>query len=268
MGGEVVCKIKPEEWELNRKQLELTALETELAQRELDLTTLKTELQLFQDRYLKALGDLYSRLDDLQARIAQRKGSFHPRDKHIPKEETQTGPKVENTSKDTDTTKTEKTGAKRSHHFRPTEQLKKLYREVAKRIHPDLAGSEKERTRYQKLMAEANRAYREGDELQLQALLSQSGQPLESPREDEYQIRLGRIERRIGLIRERLKAIDAEIATLECSTLYEMRFKVEEAEKKGIDLLAEMASYLRRQIARARVELAAWNENCGEGLSA
>lgn len=268
MGGEVVCKSKPEEREFNRKQLELTALEIELAQRELELTTLKTELLLFQDRYLKALGDLYARLDDLQAQIAQQKRRLHPWEQHVPEEEARTGPKAENPSKDTDTAWAGKDGLKRPHRFRPTGQLKKLYREVAKRIHPDLAGSEKERIRYQKLMAEANRAYREGDELGLQALLNQSGQPLESTGEEEYRIRLKKIERRIALIRERLQAIDVELAALKHSTLYKMRLKVEEAERNGIDLLAEMANYLRRQLARARVELAAWNENCGEGLSA
>lgn len=268
MSGEVVCKIEPEEQELDKKQMELTALEAELARRERDLATLKTELMLFQDQYLNALGDLYSRLDDLQARIAERRGNPHPQAKQFRQDGTSTGTRKKNQSNETNSAKAGTAGVKRPHHFRPTKQLKKLYREVAKQIHPDLAVTEKERIRYQKLMAEANQAYREGDELKLQALLIQNGQPQEPSRAEEHQIRLERLERRIGLIRERLGAIDAEIAALKRSTLYEMRLRVEEAERNGIDLLAEMAGYLRRQIARARVELATWDDHHGESISA
>jgi hypothetical protein len=42
--------------------------------------------------------------------------------------------------------------------FRPSDSLKKLYREVAKRIHPDLVTDETEKKRRQQLMIEANQA--------------------------------------------------------------------------------------------------------------
>jgi len=60
----------------------------------------------------------------------------------------------------------EQEGGKREP-FTPSENLKKLYREVAKRVHPDLATEESERQRRHELMAEANRAYAEGDEARL-----------------------------------------------------------------------------------------------------
>ena len=53
--------------------------------------------------------------------------------------------------------------------------LKKLYREIAKRIHPDLATDEKDRARRHKLMAEANRAYEDGDEARIVQLLGTFG---------------------------------------------------------------------------------------------
>ena len=46
--------------------------------------------------------------------------------------------------------------------------MKRLYREVAKRIHPDLTSDRADRAKRQQLMAEANEAYERGDEARLQ----------------------------------------------------------------------------------------------------
>ena len=48
--------------------------------------------------------------------------------------------------------------------FKPSQNLKQLYRDVAKLIHPDLATDEKERLRRQELMAQVNQAYENGDD--------------------------------------------------------------------------------------------------------
>jgi DnaJ-domain-containing protein 1 len=50
---------------------------------------------------------------------------------------------------------------KSSQDFRPSDSLKKLYREVAKQVHPDLATDEADRARQRELMAAANQAYTE-----------------------------------------------------------------------------------------------------------
>jgi hypothetical protein len=48
--------------------------------------------------------------------------------------------------------------AKKPKEFNPPENLKKLFRRVAKRIHPDLASSATERERRHYLMAKLNQA--------------------------------------------------------------------------------------------------------------
>ena len=52
--------------------------------------------------------------------------------------------------------------------------LKALYREVAKRVHPDLTSDEADRRRRQTLMAEANRAFQQGDVQRLARILEDS----------------------------------------------------------------------------------------------
>ena len=51
--------------------------------------------------------------------------------------------------------------------------FKKLYREIARQIHPDLSTNEVDRGRRTRLMAEANRAYTDGDEVKLRAVLDE-----------------------------------------------------------------------------------------------
>jgi hypothetical protein len=52
--------------------------------------------------------------------------------------------------------------------------LRRLYREVAKRVHPDLAAGEADRRRRELLMTDANRAFRLGDLDRLLALIEES----------------------------------------------------------------------------------------------
>jgi hypothetical protein len=47
--------------------------------------------------------------------------------------------------------------------FKPSADLKTLFREVAKRIHPDFAKDDAERQRRTRFMADANEAYSRGD---------------------------------------------------------------------------------------------------------
>jgi CO dehydrogenase/acetyl-CoA synthase beta subunit len=66
---------------------------------------------------------------------------------------------------------------------------------------------------------------------------------------------LVRVIRKIAQVEDRLKVIDAEVARLEESDLYHLKIQVDQAEKEGRDLLAEMAARVDRQVAQARGRL-------------
>jgi hypothetical protein len=53
---------------------------------------------------------------------------------------------------------------------RPSEEARKLYRELARKAHPDLAQDEEERTRRDEFIARVNVAYARGDEALLREL--------------------------------------------------------------------------------------------------
>ena len=126
--------------------------------------------------------------------------------------------------------------------FKPSPELKKLYREVAKKIHPDLATDEDERKRRQDLMAEANIAYENGNIEKLKSILHNWQNSPESVKGEGISFELIRIIRQIAQSRDRLKAIQLEIAALEQTELFQLKTKVTEANQVGQDLLADMAS--------------------------
>jgi hypothetical protein len=269
MSTEVVRQVLPEEWELKRKEIELTRYETTLAQRELELATFNAELHLFQARYLKILGGLYSRLDDLEAKIAEKQARLNPKSREARKKAAEARAQAEESAKEAQSARKSSRDSKTDpqYHFKPTENLKKLYREVAKRIHPDLAADEKQRIQHQQLMAEANRAYEDGDEVRLRAILHQWESSPESVPGDECGAKLVRVIRKIAQVKARLRTIDIEFLKLKESSLYQLKIKVEEYETKGRDLLAEMAVFMSQKIMEAeqRLQNVTWRENVASG---
>ncbi|MCL6589496.1 MAG: J domain-containing protein [Firmicutes bacterium] len=260
MRAEVVYKMMPEEWELRKKEVELKYLEARLAQRELDLTTFYAELRIFHAHYLKILGGLYSKLDELTAQIAELESQSRPDDSEMRQKAAQARTQATESARAAGEAK-----QKPAYQFKPSDNIKKLYREVAKRIHPDLATDDKKRIQYQQLMAEANRAYEEGDEVRLQAILHQWESSPESVKGDGPGAMLIRVIRKIARVRERLHAIEEEMDQLKETPLFQLKMKVEEAERKGRNLLSEMAVFLTQQIARAREQLIILKLKIGAG---
>ncbi|MGE5606985.1 MAG: molecular chaperone DnaJ [Bacteroidota bacterium] len=249
MRMEIVREMAPEEKELEKKRLELATLEAELAQRELELVTFQAELNAFRNRYLQALGKLYAELDAILADLANLQALRKPACHQAWKKAEQARAKAEESARSAKETR----GQSKS--FKPSEKLKKLYREIAKNFHPDLAGDEEERTKYQQLMAEANQAYKSGDEQLLEKIYTQGKHSPESVKGVGAGVDLVRVIRKIASIGKRLEQIASEMDLLKRSSLYQLRLKYEEMKEKGIDLLAEMAGYLNRQITEACIRL-------------
>jgi hypothetical protein len=244
----------PTELALNR--LELAALEDELVQRELALNTLQAELGAFGRRYLRVVGTRYAELDTLEAQIAAAFARRHPQDAPAQQHAEQTRTKAEESAQAAGTAKR----SKRPERFKPSDELKKLYHEIAKRIHPDLSADETERAHRTEWMMQVNRAYTDGDETRLRRLAQQWNDLPDAVDDDTPMAELSRLQREIAQVRGRLIEIVAEIKTLTQSDLYQLHIHVEEAERQGRDLLAEMSANVIAQIERAHRRLDQINE--------
>lgn len=241
----------PEDRELKKKQDELKALESKLAQNELDMATLLAELHSFEGRYLRIVGIRYSKLDEIEARILEAKAYQKPHDPELQEKAAQARTKAQESSRDAGITELPRD----TKEFQPSESLKQLYRQVAKVIHPDLTTDEEERARRQRIMAEANRAYEQGDENKLLSILHEWESCPESVKGDSPGAELVRVIRKIAQAGDRLRSIEGETARIKESDLYQLKIKVEVAKNEGRDLLNEMALQIEKQISDAQKRL-------------
>jgi hypothetical protein len=241
----------PEERELSAKQAEFAKLQQELAQRELDLTTQEIDLRAFESHYLRMGGSRYAALDEIEAKIAEFKASRTPENAAAREKAKATRKQADESVQRSQAADTSSAKAE----FKPSEDLKKLYREVAKQIHPDLSEDEQERLRRERLMIEANLAFENGDAERLRQILNEWESSPESVKGDGTAAELVRIIRKIALVQERLHTIDAKIAAVKESDLFQLKKRVEQSEMGGIDLLERMAEDIDKRIAAAQIKL-------------
>jgi hypothetical protein len=133
--------------------------------------------------------------------------------------------------------------------------LRSLFWSVAKMFHPDHAGSESEAARRHSIMAEASRAYREGDVESLHTLLGD--EELRSycaaPRAGEGEADAAA---RLVDLKEELRTVEFGIKRVRQDGLYRLKLRADEDAALGRDALAEMAERVGRQIEKARRRLA------------
>jgi hypothetical protein len=242
--------LKPEEMELLRKRDERTALETELAERELRATNLRAELGSFERLYLHLVGLRYAELDEYKAQLAERLAAEQPNNERAQ----QAAREARARAGETKTGAGEKS-AEEPRAFKASPEMKRLYRDVAKRIHPDLTSDREDRATRQQLMARANEAYEQGDEPCLEKILSEYESSPEAFHGEGPGAELIRVIRRISQVRGRLAEIEAESQALLRSDLYQLRLRVEEASQDGRDVLKEMVAKADEQIAEAKRRL-------------
>ncbi len=241
MNAEIVRHLSPEEEELAKKREELALLQAELAERELYLANLRAALSTFEGRYLREVGVLYAELDDWKAKIAQliaeEEGTVEARSAatkaRAQAEESYSAAHGE---------------AARAAEFTPSPELKKLYRDVAKRVHPDLATDGADRAQRERWMAEANRAYQQGDVDALRRILEEYESSPESVQGTGVAADLVRVIRQIRQLQKRLVQIKLEITSLGASDSAKLKVKAEEVINQGRNLLAEMAQDVKRRI--------------------
>jgi hypothetical protein len=215
---------------------QLSAREAVLLEQTAAMARVKSDLDAFRITYRREVGTLHEQLDALDLAIAEVELSELSRrlghDASAPGDtpaDAQPAPSPQYTS----------------------DAVRRLFRDVAKTIHPDLASDELTRDRRHTLMAEANRAYGLGDEEQLRLILRVWERSPESVQGSDPEAMRLRLVRRIAQIDEQLEGLARELAALQDSPLGRLKAMVDEAAAKGKDLVREMVRRLKRDIVAA-----------------
>jgi hypothetical protein len=247
MSGQMTRRLKPEEKEILRKREELAAVRATLAERELELVDLRSQLAAFEGRYLRQVGALYAELDEWKARISELHLRLDP-SAALQAEAEEARKQARQTYEDAHGEASEIPD------FTASPDLKRLFRDVAKLIHPDFSKDSADLERRTRFMAEANRAYESGDADALQRILDEYQNGADAVQGEGIGAELIRIIRQISLAKARVLAIEQELAALRQSEIALLKEQAEEREEEGRDLLAELATAIREQIQRVKKE--------------
>ena len=239
----LVPRESPDAESLEGLRAQAADLQAVLGERAAALARAKSELETFRIRYRQEVGLLHEELDELDRAIAEAELG------ELSKLVDATPPPASPAS-----------AAAEAPRY-TTDAVRRLFRDVAKTIHPDLAGDEQARHRRHSLMVEANRAYAQGDEERLRWILDAWERSPEAVQGDDMAAVRDRLLRRIAQIEEELAAYAGDIASMQESPLWKLKAMVDDAAARGKDLVADMVRRLQRDIvaARNRLDAMRWN---------
>jgi hypothetical protein len=131
--------------------------------------------------------------------------------------------------------------------------MKKLYRQLARRFHPDTAVDEADRDYRTQMMMAINAAYAAGDREKLRELSEapDAGQPLDYAHGDQKMAET--LLREVTRVRRRLEEIKQELTRLEKHESAKMMKKMVQAETDGRDYFAEIEKQLQDLLAEKMV---------------
>jgi hypothetical protein len=255
--AKVTTLVRPEQPadDLDRLRARVAELEAVLDERAAEVERINRELHVFAARYRQQVGTLHEQLDEIELGIAE--AELGELSKNVAEgrataaaegsAESADGSAADSAAEDGRASRASSEPAPRF----TSDAVRKLFRDVAKTIHPDLAGDDHARDRRHALMIAANRAYELGDEEQLRQILEAWERSPDAVRgSDPAAIRL-RLERRIVQIDEDLELYARDLAALQATPLYELKKMVDHAADRGRDLVSDMVARLKRDIMAA-----------------
>ncbi len=245
--------------EVRRLEQEVADRQEEVARLELEIFDTQVDLSRFEREFEVRVGHLQRRLDDLEARLSEAR--------HRAARRAQWGDRIESDEPPVDVIEQfQRTWSRPEEPAEPPPppkkdeatqaQLKRLYRTLAKRFHPDLVTDAAQKKWREEMMAQVNAAYAAGDLSALQKLAEKEQRLGAEPVKTREQI--------MADLAAEVRRLDALIIKLRSglqgiinSQLVKLMLDASIARRSGRDLLGELAADLKVEISRVEAELAA-----------
>ncbi|MBA2732042.1 MAG: hypothetical protein H0U54_04015 [Acidobacteria bacterium] len=220
-------------------EVQISELEVFLTERRAELVALQQELRTFREQYAQVVGSRLIELGEVERAIKDAEARLFDLEMEAESDADENAAFDEAQPLAIASGKT---------------ALRKLFWSVARLFHPDHATDEREAQRRHTVMAEASRAYQEGDVESLSTLLgdeqlqffcaSQGGDDVE---ED--------LTGRLLKLKGELNTAEFGIKRIRQDGLYRLKLKIDGDSESGRDALAAMAENIDRQIVKARRRL-------------
>lgn len=240
--------------EETRLLVERAQLTRDIADLELELATVQAEVADFMHQYYKRIGSRMAEVDALQARLAREEAELSPKNCEARAAAEKKKQQADQSTRESRSYSEVATDAPPP--FHPNKNIKRLFRQIAQKIHPDRAVDENDRAWRTNLMSEANRAYRHGDETALREVAALWDERRDDPSEksgassksasssafalsSEATLRI-----QVTRLRARFEEIEDDLHRIFGSRLYELFIASRQASRQGRDLLSEMAAQL------------------------
>ena len=240
--------------ELASRLAALAELRAEFARLEAAYNAEKARIREFEKRWKPAVGKRYAEIDSVRERMERlrrlMKLARAGRLDEAPKE----APPLE--------------GAPSGSNGRPADDLRTLFRNLARRVHPDLADDFDERRRRHEFMSEATRAYRARDPRRLQWLLERWLATADPPRGRGVDAKLARTNQEVAWERYRIQELHHETAALGASMSAEIMRQCEAATREGRNFVAEMRNEALSELVRVKAEMKTLEEQLDEEFDA
>ncbi|MEV5104207.1 hypothetical protein ACFQ7G_30140 [Streptomyces massasporeus] len=259
-----------------RLERAVRAAEQALIEYEIAVETFRVEVENFSRLHEQKLGPLYARLEELDARILEARAvrSGDPADRQRADEARARLAPIPGVEEllhgwmdggglfpEASAMLTDQP-VRPPQRVRPSEEARKLYRDLARKAHPDLAQEEKERRRREEFITRVNAAYARGDEAELRELAAEWAKGPELKRGPS---RAEELYARLEWLAQRKELLGLLARELEDSAIGHM---LQLAPDDPDRLLDEIGQGLLAQVSERETELAALlGEGEGRGES-
>ena len=237
--------------ELTSLRMRLNKKREYIAILELELFNTRVTIHDFMVIYKKRVGHLEEYLRNLRRKLYETLESQKANPEEQADEFESSADDEEFTYKDRDENNGwRKIGEQKKSKYSPKmeEQIKNLFRELARRFHPDLTSDPEEKKWREEVMTRVNQAYANRDLKALRALAEQPDRPVDSPNQTK--------EQEIAALKAELKRLDGVIADLKArinhleeSPAWQLKMEARLKRRSGSDLLTELENKFKEQIA-------------------
>ncbi len=242
-------------------EMQLAERQERIAQLEFEFSDTRADLARFENELERRLGHLQTRVRDLEDEInrashqAARQAQWGDR---LREEDGPVDVEEQYRKSWTSSGKPPKPAPKKPPSEESLEEQKNIFRQLAKRFHPDLVTNPDEKRWREKVMAEINQAYADRDLNALQKIIDRPERVV-TPQEKTRDQIMAELELEIRRLDGVIITLDRSLQQLINSHTVQLMLEVSIASRAGGDLIGEMAADLRAEIARLELDLASYS---------